>query len=240
MIEMAFLNGQEMREERDCLPVQTVQQIEAVGSVKAINKENSMAEPVILASASPFRRKMLEDAGLVFEAVHPQTDERAVELALGGTALAPGDLALVLAEAKALDVSSRYPGALVIGADQTLSLGGKVLHKPRDMEEARRRLLAFSGKTHELNSAVILMRNGETVWRHVEVAYLGVRQLEPAFIGRHLSLVGERALTSVGAYQIEREGIQLFERIEGDHFTIVGLPLLPLLGELRNQGAIDG
>jgi len=108
------------------------------------------------------------------------------------------------------------------------------------MEEARRRLLALSGKTHQLNSAIVLVRDGEVLWRHVGIARLTMRQLDPGFIGRHLSRVGDKALSSVGAYQIEGEGIQLFESIKGDHFTIVGLPLLPLLDQLRHLGAIDG
>jgi septum formation protein len=152
----------------------------------------------------------------------------------------PADVALVLAEAKAVDVSERHPGALVLGCDQTLSLGDELLHKPRDMEAARRRLLHMSGKTHELNSAAVLAKNGETIWRHVGVAHLTMRELDPGFVGRHLALVGDKALTSVGGYQIEGPGIQLFEKIEGDHFTIVGLPLLDVLKELRRLGAIDG
>lgn len=199
-----------------------------------------MATTIVLASGSPFRRKMLEDAGLVFEAEKPEIDERAVEAAVEGSGVTPEDLALILAEAKALDISQNRPGALVIGTDQTLSLGDEVLHKPRDMEEARRRLLALSGKTHQLNSAVVLMRDGDVIWSHVGVARLTMRDLEPGFVGRHLSRVGDRALSSVGAYQIEGEGIQLFEKIEGDHFTIVGMPLLPLLAKLRELGALDG
>ena len=199
-----------------------------------------MAERIVLASGSPFRRKMLEDAGLDIEVVRPEIDERAVEAVVENTGVTPEDLALILAEAKALDVSQKRPGALVIGTDQTLSLGDEVLHKPKDMEEARRRLLLLSGKTHQLNSAIVLLRDGEVLWRHVGVARLTMRQLEPAFTGRHLSRVGDRALSSVGAYQVEGEGIQLFEQIEGDHFTIVGLPLLSLLAQLRDLGAIDG
>lgn len=183
---------------------------------------------------------MLADAGLDFIQDRPQIDERAVEKAVEGAGLTPEDLASILAEAKALDVSQRHPGKIVIGTDQTLSLGDEVLHKPKDMEEARRRLLALSGKTHQLNSAIVLVRDGEVLWRHVGIARLTMRQLDPGFIGRHLSRVGDKALSSVGAYQIEGEGIQLFESIEGDHFTIVGLPLLPLLDQLRHLGAIDG
>lgn len=199
-----------------------------------------MSDAIVLASGSPFRKKMLADAGLDFIQDRPQIDERAVEKAVEGAGLTPEDLASILAEAKALDVSQRHPGKIVIGTDQTLSLGDEVLHKPKDMEEARRRLLALSGKTHQLNSAIVLVRDGEVLWRHVGIARLTMRQLDPGFIGRHLSRVGDKALSSVGAYQIEGEGIQLFEGIEGDHFTIVGLPLLPLLDQLRHLGAIDG
>jgi septum formation protein len=108
------------------------------------------------------------------------------------------------------------------------------------MENARRHLLKLAGKIHHLNSAVVLVRDSETLWRHVAIARLTMRQLDPGFIGRHLSRVGDKALSSVGAYQIEGEGIQLFERIEGDYFTVVGLPLIPLLAALRDLGMIDG
>lgn len=199
-----------------------------------------MPERLILASTSPFRRTMLADAGLSFEAVAPEVDERAAEAPLKGSGATPEDIALVLAEAKAVDVSERHSDALVLGCDQTLSLGDEVLHKAGDMEAARRKLLALSGKTHQLNSAAVLARNGEAIWRHVGIARLTMRQLDPGFVGRYLALVGNKALSSVGAYQIEGPGIQLFDKIEGDHFTIVGLPLLDLLKELRRLGAIDG
>jgi septum formation protein len=199
-----------------------------------------MTQRIILASGSPFRRKLLENAGIDFEAIAALIDERAVEAPLEGSGASPEDVALVLAEAKALDVSANNADAIVIGSDQTLSLDDAIFHKPADMEGARRHLLKLSGKTHHLNSAVVLARNGETLWRHVSVARLTMRKLEPAFIGRYLSRVGDKALSSVGAYQIEGEGIRLFEEIEGDYFTIVGLPLLPLLSALREQGAIDG
>ncbi|WP_292898254.1 MULTISPECIES: Maf-like protein [unclassified Nitratireductor] len=195
---------------------------------------------IILASGSVFRQKMLRDAGVTFRVERSQIDERAVEKALEGSGSDPETVAQILAEAKAIDVSEREPGALVIGADQTLSLGDEVFHKPADMEGARRHLLKLSGRTHQLNSAVVIARDGEVIWRHVGVARLTMRDLDPGFVGRHLSNVGEKALASVGAYQIEGEGIQLFEKIEGDTFTIVGLPLLPLLAELRSLGAIDG
>ncbi|TIN45563.1 MAG: Maf-like protein [Mesorhizobium sp.] len=199
-----------------------------------------MTEKIILASGSPFRKALLVHAGVPVEAVPAEVDERALEAPLQGSGVSPEDVALVLAHAKATEVSERKPGALVLGCDQTLSLGDEVFHKPADMEAARRHLLALSGKTHQLNSAVVLARNGAVLWRHVGVASLTMRKLDPAFIGRHLARVGAKALSSVGAYQIEGEGIQLFERVEGDYFTIVGLPLLPVLAKLREFGAIDG
>jgi septum formation protein len=199
-----------------------------------------MVERIVLASGSPFRKAMLEAAGVDIDVVPAKIDERVVEKTLEGTGASPEDVAQVLAEAKALDVSERNPGRLVLGCDQTLSLGDELFHKPKDMEDARRHLLKLSGKTHQLNSAAVLARNGETFWHRVGVANLTMRKLEPAFIGRHLARVGPMALNSVGAYQVESEGIQLFEKIEGDHFTIVGLPLLPLLKELRDLGVIDG
>ncbi|GGA90584.1 Maf-like protein [Brucella endophytica] len=199
-----------------------------------------MTERIILASKSPFRAALMKNAGIAFEAVEANIDERAVEATLDGSGATAEDVAGVLAEAKALDASSRYPEALVIGSDQTLSLEDEIFHKPADMDAARRQLLNLSGKTHELNSAVVIARGGEIVWRHVGVARMTMRPLDPGFIGRYLARVGDIALKSVGAYQIEGEGLQLFERIEGDYFTIVGLPMLPLLGQLRELGAIDG
>ena len=194
----------------------------------------------MLASGSPFRKAMLEAAGVDIDVVPAKIDERSVEKTLEGTGASPEDVAQVLAEAKALDVSERSPGRLVLGCDQTLSLGEELFHKPADMEGARRHLLKLSGKTHQLNSAAVLARNGEALWRDVGIARLTMRKLEPAFIGRHLARVGPMALNSVGAYQIEGEGVQLFEKIDGDYFTIVGLPLLAVLRELRAMGAIDG
>jgi septum formation protein len=199
-----------------------------------------MPEKLILASGSPFRKALLTNAGIDFRAVPPTVDERTLEAPLEGSGATPEEVAQILAEAKAANVGESYPGTLVLGSDQTLSLGDRVFHKPRDMEDARRHLLALSGRTHHLNSAAVLVRGGQTLWRHVGIASLTMRELDPAFIGRHLARVGDKALSSVGAYQIEGEGIQLFEKIEGDYFTIVGLPLLAVLAALREFGAIDG
>lgn len=199
-----------------------------------------MTETIILASGSAGRQAILRNAGIPFEAVPADIDERAVEAPLRGAGLSPEDNALVLAEAKALDVSSRYAGRLVLGCDQVLSFGDEVLHKPVDMETARRQLLKLSDTTHHLNSALTLVRDGEAIWRHVSTAAMTIRPLSPKFIGAYLADIGGAALKSVGAYQIEGPGIQLFEKIKGDFFTIVGLPLLPLLKELRSLGIIDG
>lgn len=199
-----------------------------------------MSERLILASGSRFRRAILENAGIDFDVATATVDERAVEAPLKDAGLTAEDVAAVLAEAKAGDVSERFPDRLVLGCDQTLSLGDEVLHKPKDMEAARRQLLKLSGKAHQLNSALVLVRSGKTLWRHVSVATLTMRPLDPVFVGRYLARVGDTVLSSVGAYQIEGPGIQLFETVQGDYFTIVGLPLLPLLAELRSMDVIDG
>ncbi|MBO6758106.1 MAG: Maf-like protein [Roseibium sp.] len=194
---------------------------------------------LILASGSRIRAELLKNAGLEFEVEPSEIDERAVEAPLLEAGFSPDDLASVLAEAKAQDVSSRRPEKLVIAADQILAFDGARHTKPEDMAAARRQLLKFAGKTHELWSAVVLARGGETLWRHISVARLTMRAFSPAFVGHYLADVGEAALSSVGAYQLEGRGIQLFERIEGDYFTILGLPLLPLLDELRKQGVLE-
>lgn len=198
-----------------------------------------MSVDLVLASASPFRRQLMQNAGLSFRAEPARIDERAMETSLEASVSKPDAVALALAVAKAQDVASRHPGALVIGSDQTLSLASRVYHKPRSMAEAADHLRSFSGKTHRLNSAVALVRGGALLWEHVSHALLTVRPLSDTFIARHLEKVGDGALASVGAYQLEGQGIQLFEKIEGDYFTILGLPLLPLLDKLRELGAID-
>jgi len=193
---------------------------------------------LVLASASPTRVRLLRDAGLDFRAEPAGIDERELEKPLLKSGFSAADLAQFLAEAKALDVSERNPGALVIGCDQTLGFDGERLTKPADMDQARRQLLGLRGKTHALHAAVACVRNGETLWRCEETAWLTMRDFSAEFVGRYLAAVGEAALGSVGCYQLEGRGVQLFDKIEGDYFTILGLPLLPLLGFLREQGAI--
>lgn len=197
-----------------------------------------MTVPLVLASASPFRRMLMENAGLAFESRAAEIDEREMEAGLEGAP--PDQVALALARAKALDVSRHFSGALVIGSDQTMSLGNRVYHKPKSIKEAKENLLSLSGRSHRLNSAIALARDNEVVWQHVAHADLMVRILSEAFIDRYLARVGGKVFGSVGAYQLEGEGIQLFSKIDGDYFTILGLPMLPLLEKLREFGAIDG
>ncbi len=149
-----------------------------------------MTDKLVLASKSPFRSALLKNAGIEFSTASADIDERAVEAPLYKTGATPEEVAQVLAEAKALDVSEKNPGAVVIGCDQTLSLGDEIFHKPADMEAARRQLLKFSGKTHQLNSAVVLVKDGKTLWRHVSIARMTMRDLDPGFVGRYLGRVG--------------------------------------------------
>jgi septum formation protein len=191
---------------------------------------------LILASGSAARRALLQNAGFSFTTVTSAVDERAAERPLLDVGAPPEGIALALAKAKGVEVSGRRPADLVIGADQVLAQNGERLVKPKDMEAARRQLLRLSGRQHRLHSAVACVRGGEVVWEHVETATLTMRRLEPELMGRYLAGVGPAALASVGSYQLEGLGIQLFERIEGDYFAILGLPILPLLHFLRTQG----
>lgn len=197
--------------------------------------------PLILASSSKIRALLLEAAGLAFIVEPPGLDESIMRQAVGGERLlSPSDVAEVLARAKAEAVSDLARPAYVIGADQVLSFGDTVLSKPDSMEAARRQLLDLRGKSHTLHTSVALATNGATVWAETHTTTLTMRKLSPEFIGRYLAAAGEEVLSSVGAYQIESLGIQLFDRIEGDYFTILGLPLLPLLAALRREGVIEG
>ena len=194
--------------------------------------------PLVLASSSPFRRMLMQNAGLTFDSRAAEIDEREIEAGLEGAS--PDAVAVTLAKAKALDVSRHFPGALVIGSDQTMSLGDRVYHKPKSLTEAKESLLSLSGRTHRLNSAIAFARDNAVIWEHVAHADLTVRPLTETFVDRYLASVGEKVYGSVGAYQLEGEGIQLFSNIDGDYFTILGLPMLPLLEKLRALGAIDG
>lgn len=194
---------------------------------------------LVLASKSPTRAALLRGAGLEITLEAPDVDERAAEAPLTAEGFGAEDIAAVLAQAKATDVSARHPSALVIGADQTLECEGTRFHKPRTQDEARAQLLALQGRTHTLHAACTVARDGAPVFSHVAAAHLTLRTLSPKEIGVYMAHVGDAALMSVGAYQIEGPGIRLMERIVGDHATILGLPLLPLLAFLRSEGALE-
>ena len=189
------------------------------------------AQPLVLASKSGVRAKILQAAGLPVEIKPADIDERTVE-ARGG-AKAPGDAALLLAREKACAVAALMPGRLVLGADQTLALGSGRFSKPADRAGAREQLKTLAGKTHELHAAIAVVRDGDVLFSHVDAARLTMRAFSDGFLERYLDTAGDAATKSVGGYQLEVAGIHLFERVEGDYFTILGLPLVPLLHFLR-------
>ncbi len=198
-----------------------------------------MTDPVlVLASASRTRLDMLRRAGIPVVADAAHIDEAAVKEAFAAERGTAAACAETLAELKARKIAARYPGALVIGADQMLELDGTWLDKPPDLDQARRQLRSLAGKRHRLVSAVVVVRDGERLWHALDAAELVVRPLSDEFIDRYLTAIGDGALSSIGSYQLEGLGAQLFDRVEGDFFTILGLPLLPLLRFLRQQGAI--
>ncbi len=199
-----------------------------------------MTSELILASASASRQMLMRNAGLTFSSIPAQIDERAIDTKLEQEGAAPEVIALELAKAKAIAVSLLHPEAFVIGSDQTMSLGDRIYHKAKDMAQAHANVLSLSGKTHRLNCGVALAKNGTVIWDTVSIAKMTVRELSADYVSRYLERSGSQVLSSVGAYQLEGEGIQLFSSIEGDYFTILGLPLLPLLAQLRELRVIDG
>ena len=192
--------------------------------------------PLILASQSRARQMLLGNAGIAFEAVPADIDERGLQEA--SQLKAPGEIAARLAREKALFVSAKMVGRTVIGADQTLALGDRLFSKPAGRSQALDQLRALAGNTHELHSAVAVARDGKILFADVAVARMTMRRMGEGEISAYLEAAGERVTTSVGAYQLEGLGVHLFERIDGDHFTILGLPLLSLLAFLRGQGLL--
>ncbi|MGJ4930895.1 Maf family protein [Bradyrhizobium sp. HKCCYLS2038] len=188
-------------------------------------------EPLVLASQSRARRMLLENAGLACEAIAADIDERAIQAEAG--LVAPYEIALHLATAKAQAVSAIKSGSYVIGADQTLALGERMFNKPAGRQQAMHQLLALAGRTHALHSAIAVVRNGEVLFSHVAVAWMTMRTLTESDVACYLDTAGPAVMSSVGAYQLEGLGVHLFDRIDGDHFTILGMPLLPLLAYLR-------
>jgi septum formation protein len=198
------------------------------------------APALVLASGSASRRTLLEGAGLRFEAVTAAVDEASIKEACQAEAIPPGDAAIILAEAKAERVARQRPDALVIGGDQLLVCEGRWFDKPPDTAAARAQLLALRGKRHELVSGTVAWRGGQRVWQDVTVSRLTMREFSEAFLDDYLALEGDRLLASVGAYRLEGPGVQLFAKVEGDHSAILGLPLFPLLGFLRQHGILIG
>lgn len=191
------------------------------------------SQPLVLASQSLARQALLLNAGIPFDAIPAAIDERAVQHASGLTT--PGEIAVRLAEEKAAAVSARHPGRLVLGADQTLALGERTFNKPADRAQAVAQLRSLAGRRHELHSAAALVRNGQILFSEVSVARMTMRPLSDDQIDTYLNEVGEAATTSVGAYQLEGLGVHLFSAVHGDLFTILGLPLVPVLEFLRSQ-----
>ena len=190
-------------------------------------------DPLILASQSRARQMLLANAGIPFEAIPADIDERAVQKDSGLSA--PGEIAKLLAQEKALWVSQQKPGRTVVGADQTLALGSRLFSKPNGRAAAADQLRLLAGNSHELHSAFAVARDGKILFADVSIAEMSMRSLGESEIEAYLDQAGDAVTTSVGAYQLEGLGVHLFERIDGDHFTILGLPLLPLLAFLRHE-----
>lgn len=201
--------------------------------------ERGAIPAVVLASASRPRAALLTGAGIAFTTDPPAIDEAAVKASIRGEGGSAAAAAEALAALKAQQVSRRHPGALVIGADQMLECGAAWFDKPTDPAQARRHLKALRGQAHDLISAVAVVRDGTVLWHHVERATLTMRPFSEAFLDDYLARAGESARRSVGVYEMEGLGIQLFSRIDGDYFAILGLPLLPILDFLRGHGVIQ-
>ncbi len=207
-------------------------------SAARIGPAEAAAPEVVLASASPSRRRLLAHAGVALRCEAANVDEDTVKAALKAEGATPEQAAETLAELKAQRISRRCETALVIGADQMMDCNGVWFDKPLDRDHAAAHLSALSGKEHRLITAVCVVRDGVRLWHHLESARLRMRRLSDDFVEDYLDAVGDAALSSVGAYQLEGLGAQLFESIEGDYFTILGLPLLPLLDFLRRHRVV--
>jgi septum formation protein len=194
--------------------------------------------PLVLASKSAPRRALLEAAGIPLVIDPADIDERAAEAAAPKEAATPEGAALLLARAKALETAKRNSGRAVLGADQTLALGSERFSKPKSIDAARAQLRKFSGKTHALHSGIAVVQDNKVLFETVSSAHLTMHEFSDAFLDAYLEAAGARAMQSVGAYQLESVGVNLFEKIEGDHFTILGMPLMPLLAYFRQSGMI--
>ncbi len=195
-----------------------------------------MADPIILASSSDIRATLLKNAGVPFTVEKARVDEEMIRAALEADGANPRDIADALAEAKARKVSTKFPGHLVIGCDQVLDLGGAVLSKPANQDEAKSQLSSMRDKTHRLLSAAVLYKDGEPLWRHVGTVRLTMRNFSDDYLNDYVDRNWESNRWSVGAYKLEEEGVRLMSRIEGDYFNVLGLPLIELLNYLVTRG----
>lgn len=198
-----------------------------------------MVTPLILASASSARQRMLQQAGVAFRVDPAAVDEGVIKRRLLASGTGPATVAIALAEAKAMAVSARHPGTMVIGADQVLVCGDRLMDKPVDRDTAAGTLALLRGRSHRLVSAVALVQEVAVVWHYAEVARLTMRAFSDRVLQRYLDAEGSAVTDTVGAYAVEGRGVQLMARIDGDHFTILGLPLLPLLAQLRRLGLAE-
>ncbi len=193
----------------------------------------------ILASGSVIRAEMLRNAGVPLETVVARVDEEAIKLAMLSEGAPARDIADALGEMKARRVATKYPEALVLGADQVLVCEGKMFDKPDSIDAAREQLQALRGKTHELLSAAVIIEDGAPIWRHIGRAQLMMRPFSDEFLENYLQAHAEDLFTTVGAYKLEVEGSQFFTRVQGDYFSVLGLPLLEILGFLRTRGICE-
>lgn len=198
-----------------------------------------MPEPIIVASGSSIRAKMLRDSGVDFSVQVARIDEDSIKKSLIAEQANPRDIADTLAEMKARRVAVKHAGSYVIGSDQVLEINGGLMSKPTTTEEAKAQLHQLRGRQHSLYSAVVLMRNGAPIWRHTGRAKLWMRDFTDTYLQRYLETQGDDLLQTVGCYKLESEGVRLFSKIEGDYFTILGMPLIPLLTYLAEIGAIE-
>lgn len=199
-----------------------------------------MSVPIVLASGSAIRRDLLKNAGLTFEQIIPRIDEQSLKEAMQSEAAPARDIADALAEMKARKVADKQPDAMVIGCDQVLSFDGKILSKPVDPDDARAQLRAMRNNRHSLLSAAVIYHEGQPVWRHIGHVRLRMRDMSDGFIGGYVERNWDQIRHTVGAYQLESEGVRLFHSIEGDYFHVLGMPLLEILAFLTLRGVIEG
>ena len=208
--------------------------------LREVHRVIHMQQRLVLASGSEIRQQLLRNAGVAFDMVKPAVDEDTIRVSLCAEGASPRDIADALAEAKARKVSIKAPGALVLGCDQVLEHRGEILTKPENMEQAHAQLLRLRGERHSLLSAAVLYEDGKPKWRHLGVVRLVMRDVSDSYLASYLARNGPALCRSVGAYKLEEEGVRLFASVQGDYFTVLGLPLIEILSHLTLTGVLDG